>query len=44
MPKLIQARPRQVGLEIRILECIPMYPTCIMSVSCVYLVCHVSEG
>ena len=30
----IQARP-QVGLEIRILECIPMYPTCIVSVSCV---------
>ena len=25
----------QVGLEIRILECIPMYPTCIVSVSCV---------
>ena len=30
----IQARP-QVGLEIRILECIPMYPTRIVSVSCV---------
>ena len=35
-----KARP-QVGLEIRILECIPMYPTRIVSVS---LVCHVSEG
>ena len=32
---LIQARPQQVGLEIRILEGIPMYPTCIVSVSCV---------
>ena len=29
-----QARP-QVGLEIHILECIPMYPTCIVNVSCV---------
>ena len=34
VPARIQARP-QVGLEIRILECIPMYPTCIVSVSCV---------
>ena len=36
--KFIQARDTsrpQVGLEIRILECIPMYPTCIVSVSCV---------
>ena len=30
----IQARP-QLGLEIRILYCIPMYPTCIVNVSCV---------
>ena len=34
VPARIQARP-QVGLEIRILECIPMYPTCIVNVSSV---------
>ena len=35
VPARIQARP-QVGLEIeRILECFPMYPTCIVNVSCV---------
>ena len=34
VPARIQARP-QVGLEIRILECIPMYPTRILCVSCV---------
>ena len=38
VPSRIQTRP-QVELEIRILEGIPMYPTCIVSVSCV-----VSEG
>ena len=34
VPSRIQTRP-QVELEIRILEGIPMYPTCIVSVSCV---------
>ena len=33
VPSRIQTRP-QVELEIRILEGIPMYPTCIVSVSC----------